>query len=176
MSKWADVGEWLKGNAGTGTALVGSLLTGNVPAAVAAGVSLVSSATGSNDPSSVLANLQTNPESMVKLKELYYQNEDNVRKHIQEITRLELEDEQKKHEQTQLTIRNGDNADDRLVRWTRPLQSWGALLFTFWYIYSTENPDVYVLGLFLALPYSYAGLREIGKGITSVVEMRKAKK
>lgn len=31
-----DVGEWIKGNAGAGAALAGSLLTGNVPGAVAA--------------------------------------------------------------------------------------------------------------------------------------------
>ena len=37
---WSDVGSWLKDNAGTGAALVGSLLTGNVPGAVAAGVAL----------------------------------------------------------------------------------------------------------------------------------------
>jgi hypothetical protein len=60
--KWSKVGGWLKDNAGTGTALIGSLLTGNVPGAIAAGVSLVSGATGSNDPSEVLAQLQGNPE------------------------------------------------------------------------------------------------------------------
>ena len=37
---WSKVGEWLKGNTGTGASLVGSLVTGNVPAAIAAGVSL----------------------------------------------------------------------------------------------------------------------------------------
>ena len=35
---WAEVGKWLKENAGIGATLVGSLLTGNVPGAVAAGV------------------------------------------------------------------------------------------------------------------------------------------
>lgn len=29
--EWRDVGDWLKSNAGTGAALVGSLLTGNIP-------------------------------------------------------------------------------------------------------------------------------------------------
>lgn len=43
---WNGVGTWLKGNAGTGAALVGSLLTGNVPAAVVAGVALVSTVLG----------------------------------------------------------------------------------------------------------------------------------
>lgn len=41
MSDWGKVGGWLKDNAGTGAALVGSLLTGNAPGAIAAGISLV---------------------------------------------------------------------------------------------------------------------------------------
>ena len=36
----AEVGKWPKESAGTGATLVGSLLTGNVPGAVAAGVAL----------------------------------------------------------------------------------------------------------------------------------------
>ena len=40
---WKDVGAWVKKNAGPGAALVGSLVTGNVPGAVAAGVSIISS-------------------------------------------------------------------------------------------------------------------------------------
>ena len=52
--KWSAVGGWLKDNAGTGAVLVGSILTGNVPAAVAAGAALVSSATGESDPAKVL--------------------------------------------------------------------------------------------------------------------------
>jgi hypothetical protein len=31
---WSSVGEWLKTNTGSGLALVGSLLTGNVPGAI----------------------------------------------------------------------------------------------------------------------------------------------
>ena len=168
---WSDVGGWIKNNAGTGATLVGSLLTGNVASAVAAGVSLVSGATGSDDPSKALAVLQGNPEAMVKLKELYYKNEDSVRKHIEEITRLGLEDKQKEHKETQLTIRNGDNAEDGIVRLTRPLQSWlslvGALLYVFYCVSQKVILDVTVLGLLLTLPWTYAGLRQVGKGIDS---------
>ena len=35
---WSDVGDWIIGNAGNGFSLVGSLLTGNVAGAIAAGV------------------------------------------------------------------------------------------------------------------------------------------
>jgi hypothetical protein len=137
-SKWGKVGQWLKTNAGSGASLVGSLLTGNVPGAIAAGVALVSSATGVGDPDAVLAQLQGNPESLVKLKELAYQNEASIRSHIEVMERLELEreqaqlaDQQASHAQTQDTIRQGDNATDEYVRRTRPQmarQSWYATM------------------------------------------------
>lgn len=98
---WSDVGGWIKENAGTGAALVGSLLTGNVPGAVAAGVSLVSGATGSDDPSKALATLKSNPESIVKLKELAYKNEESIRKHLEEMIRIDLEELQVRTKDTQ---------------------------------------------------------------------------
>jgi len=169
VSKWKDVGDWISDNAGTGASLVGSLLTGNVAGAVAAGVSLVSGATGTNNPDMAMAQLQNNPESLVKLKELYYKNEDSVRKHIETMERIKLEDEQAAHKETQETIRNGDNAKSIIVRTTRPLQSWASLIGAIVYIsltYDTDSGvDVTVLGLLLTLPWAYAGLREVGKGV-----------
>ena len=163
---WQEVGQWLKSNAGTGTALVGSLLTGNVPSAVAMGISLVTSATGKGDVKEALEALQTSPESLVKLKELYYESEKDIRKHIQEMTRLELEDNQKSHEQTQLTVRSGDNSDKWFVWFTRPAQSWLSLGYALWYVETSESIDPYILGLLLTLPFTYAGLREFGKWST----------
>ena len=164
---WKDVGNWLSDNAVTGAALVGSLLTGNVPGAVASGVALVSSATGQSGPEKVLAALQNDPTTVIKLKELAMQNEDNIRKHIEVMTKLELEDKQKAHATTQVTVQNGDNSDDKLVRWTRPLQSWLSLGFAGFYVFDTIKVDYTILGLLLTLPWSYAGLRQIGKWGTS---------
>lgn len=163
---WKDVGDWLKDNAGTGAALVGSLLTGNIPTAVAAGVALVTSATGESNPDKVLATLQNDPATVLKLRELAIQNEDSIRKHTEEMTRLELEDEQKAHMTTQQTVQSGDNADDKVVRWTRPFQSWVSLIFALVYVYRATNAgtvSIEVLAILLALPFSYAGLRQIGK-------------
>lgn len=128
---WSDVGKWLKENAGTGATLVGSLLTGNVPGAVAAGVALVGSATGTNDPAQALAALQSDPATVLKLKELAYKEEASIREHIRILTEAELKDKQAEHEQQQLTIRGGDNASDEYVRHTRPMmarQSWYATM------------------------------------------------
>lgn len=166
---WGDVGKWIKGNAGTGASLVGSLLTGNVPGAVAAGVALVNSATGRSDPGDVLDALQSDPATLVRLKELAYENEASIRRHLEDMTRLQLEDVQKEHHETQETIRSGDNAEDKLVRRTRPLQSWISLIAAIVYVFAADDKvDVTVLGLFLALPWAYAGLRQVGKGIDSI--------
>jgi len=128
---WSDVGSWLKDNAGTGAALVGSLLTGNVPGAVAAGVALVGSATGTNDPAKALAALQGDPATVLKLRELAIQEEASIREHIRKMEEMRLNDEQAAHEQQQLTIRTGDTAEDEYVRHTRPMmarQSWYATM------------------------------------------------
>jgi len=173
--KWSKVGNWLKENAGTGTALIGSLLTGNVPGAIAAGVSLVSGATGTDDPEKVLQQLQGNPETMVKLKELYYQNEASVRQHLETMTRLEMEDKQAEHHETQQTIRAGDQAEDKFVRRTRPAQSWISLIAALFYALYNESPDVMILGALLTLPWAYAGLRQVGKGIDSFTSKKPKK-
>lgn len=143
---WSKVGNWIKRNAGTGTALIGSLLVGNVPGALAAGISLVSSATGTDDPAKALQILQKNPQTMLKLKEMYYANESNVREHLAEVKKLELEDAQKAHTEQQTTIREGDKALDEYVRRTRPRmarQSWYGTLF---YVISTELAGLWDIG------------------------------
>jgi hypothetical protein len=168
---WSDVGDWLKGNAGTGAALVGSLLTGNLPGAVAAGVALATGATGEAEAGKVLERLQTDPTTVIRLRELALQEEASIREHIRAMTELELKDKQAEHEQTQLTIRAGDTAEDPFVRRTRPGQSWVSLIAALIYVgYCTgaeKAIDVTVLGLLLTLPWAYAGLRQVGKGFES---------
>lgn len=173
---WSDVGNWLKKNAGKGATLVGSLLAGNVPGAVAAGVSLVSGATGTDDPATALAELQGNPQALVRLKELAYENEADIREHIRNMKQLELEDAQKQHETTQETIRAADQAEDPFVRRTRPGQSWVSLFAALAYVFVNDQPDIMILGALLTLPWAYAGLRQIGKGVDSLSGRLKALK
>jgi hypothetical protein len=173
VSTWGKVGSWIKDNAGTGAALVGSLLTGNVPGAIAAGVSLVSGATGTDDPDIALQQLQGNPDAIIRLKELAAQEEQSIRRHIEEMHRLNLEDKQKSHSTAQATIQAGDRADDRFVRWTRPGQSWVCLAAAIAYVFYDDSPDLMILGALLTLPWAYAGLRQVGKGIDSVVKRNK---
>lgn len=172
---WSDVGKWLGANAGSGASLVGSLLTGNIPGAIAAGVALVSSATGTTDPEKALLSLQTDPTSIMKLRELAFQNEASIREHVRAMMELQLKDAQAEHEQTQLTIRSGDNAEDVVVRRTRPLQSWASLIAAFIFVFAHDiknDWDLYVLLALLTLPWAYAGLRQIGKGFDSITSLK----
>lgn len=172
---WSDVGNWLKSNAGTGAALVGSLLTGNVPGAVAAGISLVSGATGTNDPTAALQALQTDPATVLRLRELAVLDEASIREHIRLMAQQQLEDAQAEHAETQKTIRAGDVAEDTFVKRTRPGQSWVSLFAALAYVFTREDPSVEVLLLLLTLPWAYAGLRQIGKGIEVVKGMGRVK-
>ena len=173
--QWEEVGDWLKANAGTGAALVGSLLTGNIPGAIAAGVSLVTSATGQATPDAALAQLQNDPASVLKLRELAFANEASIREHIRAMTELELTDKQAEHHETQETIRAGDRAEDRFVRWTRPGQSWASLAAAFTYIWVKPEPSVEITLLLLALPWAYAGLRQVGHWAETVSAKKAAK-
>lgn len=176
MSKWSEVGNWLKDNAVSGAALVGSLLTGNAGGAVAAGAALVASATGSDDPARVLLALKNDPTTMVKLQELANANEDSIRRHLEAMEAYKLEDLQREHQETQETIRSGDNSNDLFVRRTRPGQSWISLFAAIAYVFYVPTPDLWVLGALLTLPLSYAGLRQIGKGMDAIGEVMAARK
>jgi hypothetical protein len=170
---WSDVGSWLKDNAGTGAALVGSLLTGNVPGAVAAGVALVGSATGTNDPAKALAALQGDPATVLKLRELAVQEEASIREHIRTMEEMRLKDEQAAHEQQQLTIRGGDNAEDAYVRHTRPMmarQSWYATMAYVLLFEALKSAKVFDSGanwdlamILLAPAAAYLGFRSLDK-------------
>lgn len=158
---WSNVGEWLKSNAGSGAALVGALLTGNIPAAVGLGVRLVAGATGQPDPAAALQALQQNPETLVRLRELAIEEQANINSHIERMAEAEFADQQAEHHETQETIRAGDKSEDRFVRWTRPGQSWASLGAAVVYAFKVTTPDVAVLGMLLTLPFAYAGLRTI---------------
>jgi len=170
-ANWADVGEWLKSNAGTGAALVGSLLTGNVPAAVAAGVSLVGSATGHVDAAKALAALQQDSTTVVRLQELANQEQASIRDHVALMERQRLEDEQKAHAEGQRTIREGDKTEDSFVRRTRPAMAWSSLLAGIAYVFVHDAPDWALLLLFLSPAWAYMGLRGADK-ITAMLAQR----
>ena len=170
---WQKVGDWLKDNADTGVALVGSLLTGNVKGVVAAGAALVSSATGTTDPLKAMQALQTSPETMLKLQELAQKEAQSIRDNLAKLEEMRLNDGQQEHAQTQETIRGGDNSDDEYTRRTRPMiarHGWYAglaYLFifegasAFGFIKTGANFDL--LMLVFTMPWTYMGARMVNK-------------
>jgi len=168
MSSWSKVGDWLKDNAGTGASLIGSLLTGNVLGAVSAGVSLVSGATGTDNPALALQELTSNPDAMIKLKELYYKNEDSIRKHIETIHLANLEDEQKEHETTAKVIVEGQKvAEGWFEKASRPAMAWLSLIATIAFCFVSISKgiaiDFVAVGILSSPCFAWMGLRTIDK-------------
>ena len=159
---WSDVGSFLKQNQKGVAGLVGSLLTGNVVGAVSAGASMVAQATGTTDPDQALATLQSDPNALVRLEEIAAAREAEVNRHLESVMALELQDKQRSHSETQQTIRNGDNAEGA-VKYVRPTHATLSLIAGIVYAFITESPDLMILGAFLTLPFTYAGLRAIDK-------------
>lgn len=89
---WDDVGSWVKDNAGGLAGVAGSLVLGGPPAAIAAGISLIKQATGKSDPDAAMAELQGNPEAIVKLRELALQSEASIRDHAYAMEKLRYDD------------------------------------------------------------------------------------
>lgn len=169
---WKKVGSWLRDNAGVGARLVGSLVTGNLPGAVAAGVSMISRATGTDDPDEALSILQSDPQAVVRLKEIAAQRATDIDKHVEEMARIAAEDAQKEHEQQQLTIRGGDTATDEYVRRTRPQQSRFSFYATCGYCFLFELLGAFDMGdgavmeiamVLIAPAAAYMGFRTLDK-------------
>lgn len=163
---WDSVGDWLKENGGKSAALVGSLLTGNVPGAVAAGMSMVATATGTDDPQQALDTLQMDPSTHAELQRIAMEEEKSIRHHIAEMKRLELEDKQKAHSETQQTIRNGDSQESK-IRWVRPVYALIALIAAIAYAFVKNTPNEFIFATLVSMPLAYMGLREVGKGISA---------
>lgn len=177
MSKWAKVGAWLKDNGGKGAALVGSLITGNVQGAVAAGISLVASATGQSEPDEALRALQTDPAAMIRLRELANQENASIRDHIRQMAQVDLDE----FREQQTTIRSGDNATDEYVRRTRPLMARQSWYGTLAYVVVTEvlaafghgdGADLFLGGLILAPAGAYLGFRTVDKAADAWARIR----
>lgn len=169
---WKKVGNWLKDNSDNGVQLVGSLLTGNVTSAIAAGASMVSSATGKDNPDDALNALTTDPQSRVRLCEIAAKKEEDIRAHIETMERLKLEDAQKEQSETQKTIRAGDVSTDVKIRNVRPSmakQSWFATVvyclgcFGTRVVTDNDHFDVTLAMLLCSPAWAYLGLRTTDK-------------
>jgi hypothetical protein len=90
--------------------------------------------------------------------------------HERDLLALINADRQAEHRETQETVRAGDRAEDAFVRRTRPGQSWVSLFAALAYVFASTEIDPTILGLLLTLPWAYAGLRQIGKGVDAMAK------
>lgn len=165
---WSDVGDWIKGNAGNGVSLVGSLLTGNISGAIAAGVSMVSGVTGTTDPEKALIALQTDPKLLIELERVKNERSAEINRHIETMALAEIEDKQKEHETTAKVIIEGQKiATGWFEKNSRPMMAWCSLGFTFWYLgYAlVKVVSVSEIGLIVASGgyFAWMGLRSLDK-------------
>ncbi|EOX4942102.1 hypothetical protein ACFLJY_000739 [Vibrio alginolyticus] len=106
------------------------------------------------------------PESLVELESIKAE----MQKEVTRRQEISLQDKQKEHEQTQLTIRNGDNATDERVRRTRPDIARSSFWMMCLYVFAFEalsakgfgdGADIYVALTIGAFAYAYFGLRTV---------------
>ncbi len=157
---WQKVGDFIKDNAGNGAALIGTLLTGGTGPAIAAAISMVSNATGTNDPEKALQALNDNPDLMVKLEEIRLKRATEIDSHIATMELAKLEDKQKEHETTaKLIIEGQKNAEGWFEKNSRPAMAWASLLATITYAFYAKTPDPFVLSLLSSGYLAWMGLR-----------------
>jgi len=165
---WSDVGGWIKDNAGSGATIIGSLLTGNIPGAIAAGVSMVSGVTGTDDPEKALVALKADPKLLIELERIKNSRSEEINRHIEVMALANIEDKQKEHETTAKVIIEGQKvATGWFEKNSRPMMGWCSLFFTFWYLgYSlVNNAAVSEMGLIVASGgyFAWMGLRSLDK-------------
>jgi hypothetical protein len=163
--------DWLKKLKEYAPDIAAAVVTGgaSIPASVAKAVSKSLGSTVNDQTDLAVAIGGATHEQMLALK----QENNNF---VLEQMRLQLNDIQSSHHETQETIRSGDNATDERIRWVRPemaKQSWTA---TIAYcigclgVKAITDADVFNfnIAMIIAAPaYAYFGLRQIGKGIDS---------
>lgn len=169
---WSDVGDWIKENANNGAALVGSLLTGNVPGAIAAGVSMVSGVTGTTEPEKALERLKADPKLAIELERVKNERAEEVNRHIESIAIAELEDKQKEHETTAKVIVEGQKAAETgFEKKSRPAMAWVSLLATILYafvgLFKGSPVDLLTITVLSGGYYAWMGLRSLDKNTAS---------
>jgi hypothetical protein len=160
---WSDVGTWIEKNAGPVASVIGTMVGGPIPAAVAAGVKLIAAATGKADPAGALQAFQTDPATVVRLQELANAAQEANLAHIEKMAEVEAQDAQASQREAQQTIRAADAATDPFVRRARPKQAYlytfAAILYPFACLLMHATIESFVLGTLMAYPIGYAGFR-----------------
>lgn len=116
--EWKDVGNTI----GKVAPMLGALLapvTGGASVAIGA---LVSSALGvENTPEAVSKAISENPDALIKLKELEFKENDNLRQQVLELAKLENKKYDKAHETYQTKNEMADNIASQIINRNLPI-------------------------------------------------------
>jgi hypothetical protein len=163
---WNDVGGWLAANSVNGSPLVGSLLLSDIPESVAAGASMVSSATGTADPSRALGVLQSDPDSVQRLVDL--SKSMDIRQYVERMTYIQLQNEFASTGNVESVQYDDPNSK---VRPTMAKQSWIVTVLYCLCCLLTQmlvkgNPEIFdgtIAAILSAPAWAYIGLRTTDK-------------
>lgn len=158
----------IKDIVGSAAPLVGSLLGGPLGGSVG---TLIADKLGvKDDASEILNKLKTDPESLVKIKQMESDERQQLRQLKFEEAKLKSEERKHEHQTTQETIQTGDTAEDKYVRRTRPKMARLSFYFgtlyalvmeaaTLWDIGDGANPVL--LGTLYGPAFTYLGMRTV---------------
>lgn len=166
--------SWLKKIAGYAPDIALAISTGGTSAIATTALRLAANVL-TGDEEAPLASIKQAAEKATPEQLMLLERQNNSFK-VQMKT-LEVGDLQSKHSVTQDTIKNGDNSDSLIVRCTRPFHATVSLFAAIYYALVVPSPDAMILSCLLTLPFTYSGLRQIGKWntTTALTKITKAK-
>lgn len=164
--------SWLKKIAGYAPDIALAISTGGT-SAIATTAFRIAANVLTGDEDAPLASIKQAAEKATPEQLIALERENNSFK-VQMKT-LEVGDLQAEHSVTQATIKNGDNSDSMVVRCTRPFHATVSLGAAIYYALTVPTPDFMILSALLALPFTYSGLRQIGKWNTTTALTKLAK-
>lgn len=156
--------SWIKKIAGYAPDIALAIATGGT-SAIATTALRIAAKELTGDEHAPLAAIKQAAENATPEQLILLERENNSFK--VQMKSLEIGDKQSEHSVTQSTIKNGDNSDSLIVRCTRPFHATLSLFAAIYYALTAQAPDVMVLSALLALPFTYSGLRQMGKWKTT---------
>jgi len=161
---WDDIKDFIGGAA----PVVGTLLGGPIGGSIGG---LIANKLGvENDPKAILEKLQTDPEALIKIKQMESEERQQLRQLQYKATELEATERMRQHETTQKTIQVGDTAEDPYVRHTRPMMARWSFFGSLAYLFLFEllasfgigaGANEYLLGILLGPSVTYMGVRTV---------------
>lgn len=153
---------------GSAAPLLGSMVGGPLGGSLG---TLIADKLGVEDnPESILNKLRTDPDALVKIKQMESDERQQLRELKFKETQLQSKERMHEHETTQNTIQTGDTAEDPYVRHTRPkMARWSFYVgctYTILMEFATildygSGAEPTVMGILFGGAFTYMGVRTV---------------